>query len=51
MSDGPEMNELLSSSTVVCVDGLVKGYGVSILMVADVLPVMPVTMTLGFYVV
>ena len=30
--DGPEMYELLSGSFVVCVDGLVKGDGISVLM-------------------
>ena len=29
--DGPEMVELLSGSCVVCVDGLVKGNGVPVL--------------------
>ena len=32
MQDGPEMYELLSDSGVVCVNGLVKGDGVSVLM-------------------
>ena len=30
--DGPEMYELLSGSSVVCVDGLVKGNDMSLLM-------------------
>ena len=30
--DSPEMYELLSGSSIVCVDGLVKGDGISLLM-------------------